>query len=31
MSWTSMIREGNVQMFYLPIKKVGEFHNNCHN
>lgn len=31
MSWTSMMREENVQMPYLPTQKVGEFHNNCHN
>lgn len=31
MSWTSMMREENVQVPYLPTQKVGEFHNNCHN
>jgi hypothetical protein len=31
MNWTSMMKEENVQVPYLPIQKVGEFHNNCHN
>lgn len=31
MSWTSMMREENVQMPSLPIQKVGGFHSNCHN